>query len=409
MARQRIGIWLIGARGGVAATATTGLIALRKGFIGNAGLVSQLPQFAALHLTDWKDFVIGGHEIRDVTLFDEAMNMHAVSNAIDANIIQKSKNELNAVDKNIRPGTIINVGPTIEKLASEAVRNIKETPRGAVERIQNDLREFVKANKLDHVVMVNVSSTEPTVDTTALPERWKELNQLLDKPSKCPLPASSLYAIAALDLGHSFINFTPSLGATPAAIQELALERKTRHMGYDGKTGETLIKSVLAPMFAKRNLQVMSWVGHNIFGNMDGKVLDDPINKKSKVTSKDRLLGQILGYAPQTLVSIEYIEDMGDWKTAWDHIHFRGFLGTPMTMQFIWQGCDSLLAAPLVLDLIRFTERAWRHGEVGILAFLSCFFKSPLGTTDHDFGRQFEVLEAWSDRVTGSVGEVNRG
>ena len=117
-------------------------------------------------------------------------------------------------------------------------------------------------------------------------------------------------------------------------------------MGYDGKTGETLMKSVLAPMFAHRNLEVMSWVGHNIFGNMDGKVLDDPANKKSKVTSKDRLLGQILGYPPQTLVSIEYIASMGDWKTAWDHIHFRGFLGTPMTLQFIWQGCDSLLGRP---------------------------------------------------------------
>ena len=131
-------------------------------------------------------------------------------------------------------------------------------------------------------------------------------------------------------------------------------------MGYDGKTGETLLKSMLAPMFANRNLQVMSWVGHNIFGNMDGKVLDDPANKKSKVTSKDRLLGEILGYSPQTLVTIEYIASMGDWKTAWDHIHFQGFLGTPMTLQFIWQGCDSLLAAPLVLDLVRFTERAWR-------------------------------------------------
>ncbi|HZZ71666.1 MAG TPA: inositol-3-phosphate synthase [Pirellulales bacterium] len=408
MARPRIGIWLIGARGGVASTAITGLIALKKGFIGNAGLVSQLPQFAPLHLTDWKNFVVGGHEIRDVALFDEAMNMHSVSNAIDVDIINKSKNELTAVDKNIRPGTIVNVGSTIEKLASEAIRKLKETPRAAVERVQADLKAFATANKLDHVIMVNVSSTEPPVDATALPQRWKELNALLDKPAKCPLPASSLYAIAALDLGYSFINFTPSLGATPAAIQELALERETRHMGFDGKTGETLLKSVLAPMFAKRNLQVMSWVGHNIFGNMDGKVLDDPTNKKSKVTSKDRLLGQILGYAPQTLVSIEYIESMGDWKTAWDHIHFKGFLGTPMTMQFIWQGCDSLLAAPLVLDLVRFTERAWRAGETGVLAFLSCFFKSPLGTTDHDFGRQFEVLQAWTERISGAVGEPTR-
>ena len=170
-------------------------------------------------------------------------------------------------------------------------------------------------------------------------------------------------------------------------------------MGYDGKTGETLLKSVLAPMFARRNLKVMSWVGHNIFGNMDGKVLDDPANKKAKVTSKDRLLGQILGYPPQTLVSIEYIQSMGDWKTAWDHIHFQGFLGTPMTFQFIWQGCDSLLAAPLVIDLVRFTERAWRNGDTGTLTFLASFFKSPLGTPEHDFTVQFQELEKWAAGV----------
>jgi myo-inositol-1-phosphate synthase len=170
-------------------------------------------------------------------------------------------------------------------------------------------------------------------------------------------------------------------------------------MGHDGKTGETLLKSALAPMFANRNLQVMSWVGHNIFGNMDAVVLNDPTNKATKVRSKDRLLHQILGYSPQTLVSIEYIESLGDWKTAWDHIHFRGFLGTQMTMQFTWQGCDSLLAAPLVIDLVRLTERAARHGERGLLPFLASFFKSPLGVTEHDFVRQFQMLETWVDSV----------
>jgi myo-inositol-1-phosphate synthase len=152
-------------------------------------------------------------------------------------------------------------------------------------------------------------------------------------------------------------------------------------------------------MFRKRNLNVMSWVGHNIFGNMDARVLDDPANKQSKVTSKDRLLGQILGYPPQTLVTIERIDSMGDWKTAWDHVHFTGFLGTPMTFQFIWQGCDSLLAAPLVLDLVRFTERAHRNGDVGQLQFLASFFKSPLGVEDHDFAAQYQLLEAWSASV----------
>ena len=399
MPRARIGLWLIGAKGGVATTALTGLIALKKGLIGNAGLVTTLPRFESLDLIDWKDLVVGGHDIRPGRLFDEAMRMHTESRAIDADIIRQCKSELDKIEKNIRPGTIYNVGATIAQFADGELPKRRETPRDAIERIKHDLETFRKANKLDHMIVVNVASTEPPVDAAALPDRWRGLNKLLDKPQQCPLAASSLYAIAALDLECSYINFTPSLGATPPAIGELAVERGTRHTGYDGKTGETLLKSVLAPMFAKRNLEVMSWVGHNIFGNMDGKVLDDPVNKKSKVVSKDRLLGEILGYPPQTLVTIEYIRSLGDWKTAWDHVHFRGFLGTPMTFQFIWQGCDSLLAAPLVLDLVRFTERAWRHGDVGVLTFLAPFFKSPLGTTEHDFGLQFETLERWADET----------
>jgi myo-inositol-1-phosphate synthase len=394
MARARIGIWLVGAKGGVATTATVGLIALKKGLIGNAGLVSELPEFQAAGLASWKDFVVGGHEIRDVGSYDEAWRLHAESRVIDGGVLAKCKSEIDKIDERIKPGTLVNVGSTIEKLAGAEVHSRRESPRQAIERLQADLKAFAKAEQLEHVIVVNVSSTEPPVDAKALPPRWKELNKLIDKRG-CPLPASSLYAIAALDQGYSFLNFTPSLGASAPAIDELARERSTRHMGYDGKTGETLLKSILAPMFAKRNLQVMSWVGHNIFGNMDAKVLDDPANKQAKVTSKDRLLGQILGYQPQTLVSIERIDSMGDWKTAWDHVHFNGFLGTPMTFQFIWQGCDSLLAAPLVLDLVRFTERAWRNGDVGRLNFLASFFKSPLGVDEQDFGLQFQMLQAW--------------
>jgi myo-inositol-1-phosphate synthase len=140
----------------------------------------------------------------------------------------------------------------------------------------------------------------------------------------------------------------------------------------------------------------MSWVGHNILGNMDGLALADPVNKQAKIKGKDELLGKILGYDPQTLVTIEYIRSLGDWKTAWDHVHFRGFLGTPMTLQFTWQGCDSLLAAPLVLDLVRFVELSARRGETGVLTHLGSFFKRPLGLAEHDFSRQFALLRAWA-------------
>ncbi len=367
MARRRIGIWFLGAFGGVSTTTILGLIALRKGQTGHEGLVSQLPQFDSLGLLDWKDLVIGGHDIRSTTLFDEATKLVKISRAIDENLVNRCKSELERIDKNIRPGVLFNVGSTIEQFADPTLRKRRESPRDSIARVQQDLQAFRDENGLDQVIVMNVASTEPPVDPALIPATWKELSRLLAQPKKCPLAASSLYAVAALELGFPYINFTPSVGSAPTAICELAIERDTCHMGHDGKTGETLLKSALAPMFADRNLQVMSWVGHNIFGNMDGKVLNDPENKKSKVVSKDRLLGHILGYSPQTLVSIEYIESLGDWKTAWDHIHFRGFLGTPMVMQFVWQGCDSILAAPLVIDLVRFTERAHRHGDRGLL------------------------------------------
>jgi myo-inositol-1-phosphate synthase len=394
MPRKKLGLWLIGAKGGVATTVTVGLLALRKGLVGSQGLVSELPQFAGLDLAGWSDFTLGGHEIRETTLADAAGQLAANNHALDSDLVARLKGDLDKLDRQIVPGTLWNVGSTIESLADPSVKKLRESPRAAIERIQADLKSFARRNRLDQVLVVNLASTEPPLDTD-LPSRWRELEKSLDKRN-CPLPASSLYAIAALDLGFPYLNFTPSVGSALPAIGELAIERGTCHMGHDGKTGETLLKSVLAPMFAARNLQVMSWVGHNIFGNLDGKVLDDPANKRTKVRSKDRLLHKILGYSPQTLVSIEYIESLGDWKTAWDHIHFLGFLGTPMTLQFTWQGCDSLLAAPLVLDLVRFTELAHRRGERGLLPFLACFFKSPLGVEEHDFGRQFETLQAWA-------------
>ena len=395
MAKTRVGIWLIGAKGGVATTTIVGLTSLKKGLIGTAGLVTHLPQFQHLELPDWADLVVGGHEIRDISLADEAMRLADESHTVSREVIARCKAELNRIDRRIRPGTVYKVGSTIAGLAAADVP-ARESPREAVDRLQRDLAEFVRAEKLAHVVVVNVASTEPPVEETAVPKSWAELEPLLDKPRACPLPASSLYAIAALDSGASYVNFTPSLGSTPAAIDELARLRGTRHMGRDGKTGETLMKSALAPMFTRRNFRVMSWVGHNIFGNMDGKVLADPANKQAKIASKDRLLGEILGYRPQTHVSIEYIESLGDWKTAWDHVHFSGFLGTPMALQFIWQGCDSVLAAPLVLDLVRFTELARRRGQTGPLTFLASFFKSPLGVEEHGFDRQFQMLEDWA-------------
>ena len=397
MTQARTGIWFIGARGGVASSATLGLVGLQRQLTDTVGLVSALPQFAGLPLVEWNSLVVGGHDVREVPLVDAVERLHRESRVFDSKLVEAARGELAAVDARIRPGTLFRCGTTIEKLADESMLGWShESPRDAVGRLQADLKSFQKESRLERVIVVNLASTEPATNYVDLPPRWSDLDRLLDEGPASPLSASSLYAIAALDLGLPYINFTPSPGATPLAIGQLAELRKTCHAGQDGKTGETLLKSVLAPMFAARNLEVMSWVGHNIFGNMDGQVLDDPINKSAKIEGKDKLLGHILGYDPQTLVTIEYIRSLGDWKTAWDHIHFRGFLGTPMTMQFTWQGCDSLLAAPLVLDLVRFVELSHRLGETGLLSHLGSFFKRPLGLDNHAFDHQVALLDEWA-------------
>ena len=397
MISPRYGIWLIGAQGGVSTSTVVGLAALKRQLTAETGLVSALPVFSELPLVAWDQFVVGGHEIRASSLAAEAEKLHQQSRVFSPEILSRCHDDLTAADANIRPGVLWNVGTTIRGLADHkaAPQIDKLSARESIERIQTDLAEFRELHDLAEVVVVNLASTEPPLPEDDWPATWEATKDLLDR-SDCPLPASCLYAIAALDLEMPYVNFTPSLGATPAGIDALARERGTCHAGRDAKTGETLLKSVLAPMFAARNLEIMSWVGHNIFGNLDGKVLDDPTNKSAKVKSKDHLLQKMLGYAPQTLVSIEHIASLGDWKTAWDHIHFQGFLQTPMTLQLTWQGCDSLLAAPLVLDLVRFTLVARERGETGALAALGSFFKSPLGTENQAFSEQTQVLEAWA-------------
>ncbi len=400
--QNKIGLWLIGARGSVATTVSLGLSGLIDGCVDECGLVSSLPAFVPLNLIDWRQVVIGGHDIRDSSLFEEAQQLNRITRTVDSALVELAKPHLNEIDQRICPGIVCQQGPAIERLATPGFARVcgQRSGRELIELIKQDFSAFSKQHQLTQVVVINVASTEPPADINAFPQDWPTFAEGLES-GRFQLPSSSLYAIASFESGNSYVNFTPSLGSNFDALKDLAVRNSVCHVGQDGKTGETLVKSALAPMFAHRNLQVMSWVGHNIFGNLDAEVLDDPQNKQSKVQSKDRLLAEILGYTPQSHISIENISSMGDWKTAWDHIHFKGFLGTPMVMQFIWQGCDSILAAPLVLDLFRFTERATRDGQVGVLEDLACFFKSPMKSArNHKFDQaitaQFEKLLDWA-------------
>ena len=398
MKSRRVGIWLVGAFGGVGSTVALGIAALRQGLIGETGLVSALPGLCDLDLDDPADFVIGGHDVRTSDFQRTVQEFQRRSNVFPPDLIQLCGEQLAAWSAEVRPGTVLGSGETVSKLADPQRVLPVSTPRQTVEQIRRDLDDFISRHNLEQTVVINVASTEPPrPDVEALTDP-SQVQSVLDRQDDNALPASTLYALAAVEAGLAYVNFTPSPGASFPAAQVLAERTGSVLAGQDGKTGETLLKTVLAPMFAYRHLRVLSWVGHNIFGNRDGRVLADPRNKESKVRSKDQVVNRILGYKPQTLVSIEYIESLDDWKTAWDHIHFEGFLGVKMALQFTWQGCDSILAAPLVIDLARLALFAQRQGEKGILRHLACFFKSPMGVTEHDFFKQWQMLEDYAAR-----------
>ena len=388
---RKVGIWLIGAFGGVGSTTALGLAALAQDVATPTGMVTALPQFSHVDFDAPASFVVGGHDIRQTSFLRSAAELQARSNVFNDALLKVCQPQLDEWSKNVKPGVVFKPNGVIAALADRPDVRRAETPRQAITAIQVDLRQFVESQNLDQLVVVNVASTEPPFELGAEHSTLAGLEAALAKGTAA-LPTSSLYAYAAMDAGFAYVNLTPSLGATIPALEELSDLRKVPHAGQDAKTGETLLKSALAPMFGKRNLKVLSWVGHNILGNRDGLVLNDPNNKASKVKSKDALLGELLGYRPQSIVSIEYVESLDDWKIAWDHIHFEGFLGTKMTLQFTWQGCDSLLAAPLVIDLARLTLLAQRRGESGAMKALASFFKSPVGVGEHDLGKQFDML-----------------
>lgn len=403
MANRRVGLWLIGACGSVGSTAALGLSAIARGIQSPVGMVTVTPACESLRLDPLDSFVVGGHDIRRGRFLDTIRDLHLRSNIFTAEQIAGCVADLSNWADNVRPGTVIQAGSAISALSELAEVNRVRTPAEAIQRIQSDIGDFRDRLDLDQVVVLNVASTEPPFELRDEHQSLAALRSALGRSDKTVLPASSIYAYAALDLGLPYVNFTPSLGSSLPALEELARLKKVPHGGKDGKTGETLLKAALAPMFLARSLHISSWIGHNILGGGDGRTLSSPENKESKLRTKDAILSEILGYKPQTHVSIEYVESLDDWKTAWDHVHFEGFLGTKMTLQFTWQGCDSILAAPLVLDLARLALLSQRRGEVGVMHHLASFFKSPMGVGEHDFFQQFEMLRDYVQKVSADV------
>ncbi|MFC9914478.1 inositol-3-phosphate synthase [Streptomyces sp. NPDC059862] len=360
------GVWFIGARGSVATTAVVGCAALVAGLCPPTGMVTETHAFAAAGLPALSSLVFGGHDTVDWQLHKRAEAL-TEQGVLTPGLAQAVHDQLGAADREIRLG-----GP------------LADDPRddeALIEAFAADIEDFTRRTGVARTVVINVASTEPAAED--------------DAPR---LPASSLYAAAALRAGCAYVNFTPSAGVRHPVLQELSRSAGVPYAGRDGKTGQTLLRAVLAPMFRQRALSVLAWSGTNLLGGGDGAALADSAAAAAKNAGKNRVLADNLGVLPEGDVHIDDVPVLGEWKTAWDHVAFEGFLGSRMILQTIWQGCDSALAAPLVLDLARLAARAHEAGISGSLPELGFYFKDPDGGSAA-LAEQYETLVAFAARL----------
>jgi myo-inositol-1-phosphate synthase len=237
--------------------------------------------------------------------------------------------------------------------------HLKPWPAGA-----DKIASFRRQHRLNTVVVLNLLPTGKNTESTG-------------------------YAKLAARHDCPFINFTPNECGEPDTIP---------YCGRDGKTGQTWLKSVIAPALHARQLLVTGWYSTNLLGNEDGKIVGDPVKGQAKIRDKSKLLAEMLGYEPPHLVQINYYPPRGDNKESWDNIDFTGFLGLPMQLKINALYRDSILAAPMCLDLCRFMELAHRHGARGPQEWLSLYFKAPYATHVHDFFRQEQILREYLAR-----------
>ncbi len=397
---KKTGVMFVGLCGHLSTISIAGAIAVSNDMCPTTGLVSESKLFNGIQFTDFSDFEFGGWDIRSCRKSRNALMDIGLENIDD---ILNISRQIKEIQSKTFPGIILNAGDAITGLSEDDHFFEADSIQKGIERVKQDISSFKQDHQLDHLVVINLASTEPPIYNTGGLASIEAIENLIAQNRVDSIRPSLVYAYAAITSQCAYINFTPSEGGLSKGLVQLAGKYKVPVMGSDGKTGETLVKSALAPMFAMRNLEVLSWEGYNILGNMDGKVLQNAENGSTKIKSKDRLLPHILGYKPHSHVSIDYVPSLGDKKTAWDFIHFQGFLNTKMSLQFTWQGCDSALAAPLVLDLARFGILALEKGESGVMTHMASFFKSPWGVDEHALEKQFRLLEAYCSDMAGEI------
>ena len=388
-ARGKLGVLLVG-MGAVSTTFIAGTLLIRKGLAPPIGSLAQMGTVRLgkrnegrsplikdfLPLASLDDLVFGAWDIFEENGFEAAKT----AGVIDVPTLEQIRPELEA----IRPWPAVFDQRYVKRLMGT---NIK-TGANKLElasQLRSDIQRFKAEHKTERLVMIWCGSTEIFMTPTEVHESIASFEQAMASNAK-EIPSSMVYAYAALKEGIPYANAAPNLSADVAALDQLALDTGAPVAGKDLKTGQTLIKTIVAPGLKSRLIGVSGWYSTNILGNRDGEVLDDPESFKTKEESKKSVLDYILQpeLYPELysdlchVVRINYYPPRGDNKEGWDNIDLVGWLGYPMQLKINFLCRDSILAAPIVLDLVLFLDLAKRAGMSGIQEWLSFYFKSPV-------------------------------
>ena len=391
-ARGKLGVMIPG-MGAVATTFMAGVEAVRKGIAEPIGSLTQMgtirlgkrtegrsPKIRKfVPLANLNDLVFTGWDI-----FEE----DAYESAIHAGVLEKDLlNQIKPFLRSIKPRKAVFDRNYVKKLDGKHVKKGKNK-RDLAEQLRQDIRDFKKKSGADRLVMIWCGSTEIYLQPGEVHSSVEAFERGLDSNDEDIAP-SMIYAYAALSEGVPFANGAPNLTVDIPAMHELSRRNHAPIAGKDFKTGQTLMKTILAPGFKARMLGLSGWFSTNILGNRDGEVLDDPGSFKTKEESKLSVLDRILQpeLYPQLYknihhkVRINYYPPRGDNKEGWDNIDIFGWLGYPMQIKVDFLCRDSILAAPIVLDLVLFLDLAQRSHELrglGIQEWLSFYLKSPM-------------------------------
>ncbi len=407
-ANGKLGI-LIPGLGAVATTLIAGVASINKGFSKPIGSVSQLSRIRLgkrtenrnplikdfVPLAKLEDVVFGGWDVYEDNVYEAASN----AQVLEQGQLDAVKAELEA----IQPMKAVFDRNFVKNLDGTHIKSEK-TRRELADAVQRDIREFKEKNGLDRIVLVWCGSTERYIETNEAFSTLAKLEEALDNDDQ-RIPPSMIYCYAALKEGAPYVNGAPNLTCDVPAIVELAHENGVAIAGKDFKTGQTLMKTIVAPGLQARALGVEGWFSTNILGNRDGLVLDDPENFKTKEVSKLSVLEEILDAKknPELYgdlyhkVRINYYPPHGDNKESWDNIDIFGWLGYKMQIKINFLCRDSILAAPVALDLALFIDLAQRAGMSGIQEWLSFYLKSPQTAPglppEHDIFKQLMKLQ----------------